>query len=483
MATVIVALPELGDQTYRVSSEEVPHLTLVYLGENVTPEQAVKVAETTAHMATKLDRFDLTVDRRGTLGNDKADVLFFEGLFLSRVREFRANLLKDNLIQQLYYSIDQYPEWTPHLTLGYPEAPARQTNNEDHPIHLVRFDRIAVWTGDYQGPEFQLTDYVVGLEAVMSDTTTNDLVHYGKKGMKWGVRNDEGHQGERVKTKKLDKLDKKWEKENTGARGYFKIHNAAAQQMNNRVINEINSNPKYKDIKDFGDLSHPKVQEYHKEFSDAFNREFAQAAVNLGTNPSGTKKYVMEVDKNDGQIQARLRPIAKDAVHAETDETKELYYEFKIGSTGRLVKMEPKMGVLKHYGVKGMKWGVTKTDRATSPEIRRQTVSMRGPKEITVTQRKAGTYVKTKGGTRQKASDDAVRAAAGRQKIKRSSMDSLTNDELKAVVDRMQLEQKYTRLKKSDINRGNGFIRRFLQSPEGKKTAEDLWKRVQEKNK
>lgn len=76
-------------------------------------------------------------------------------------------------------------------------------------------------------------------------------------------------------------------------------------------------------------------------------------------------------------------------------------------------------GILKHYGVKGMHWGVRKV---------RERKARRG-------QRIAETI-----------SDDARRAGEAFAKKKRTGIHSLSNQELRLMVDRMNLEQQYSRL-------------------------------------
>lgn len=87
---------------------------------------------------------------------------------------------------------------------------------------------------------------------------------------------------------------------------------------------------------------------------------------------------------------------------------------------------------LEHYGVKGMKWGV----RRKRPGMTR--VEVAAP---------AGRRVQTRGGSGQRASEDAIRAAVARQKARKSTTDSLSNRELQELVTRLNLEQQYERLR------------------------------------
>lgn len=302
--TVIVALPSVDDRVNKISSEQKAHLTLLFLGDqsdNVS--QLPGMVEFVQHAAENLNPFGLTVDYRGKLGVDDADVLFFEDKYaqLDEIRQFRTNLLGYAPIRSAYDSVDQFPLWTPHLTLGYPETPAHEDDSDYPGIHHISFDRIAVWVGDFQGPEFRLKYKDSGMEVAMSDM---EAIRVG------------------------------------------------------------------------------------------------EAAV------------------------------------------KELF----------------------HYGVKGMQWGVTSVDKAGSVTKTQDVPAKKGAKDVTVTQKRAGDYVKSKGGERKPATDEAIKAQAGRQTAKKSTTDALTNAELKATVERMQLEQQFIKLSKQSArqSRGQRFIEALL---------------------
>jgi hypothetical protein len=96
--------------------------------------------------------------------------------------------------------------------------------------------------------------------------------------------------------------------------------------------------------------------------------------------------------------------------------------------------------VLLHYGKKGMKWGER---RAAGRANSTQTSSHGGGNNA----RKYGA-----------ASEDARRAAAGRQSIKKSGVHSLSNKELQEVVTRMNLEQQYVRLSTPQKKQGKSFV-------------------------
>lgn len=93
--------------------------------------------------------------------------------------------------------------------------------------------------------------------------------------------------------------------------------------------------------------------------------------------------------------------------------------------------MDPVDSVLAHYGKKGMHWGIRK--------------SISGPTAVSV-KTVPGKRILSKGGEKQPASEDAIKAVAAKQKAKASTTDSLSNHELQTVVSRMNLEQQYTKL-------------------------------------
>ena len=81
---------------------------------------------------------------------------------------------------------------------------------------------------------------------------------------------------------------------------------------------------------------------------------------------------------------------------------------------------------LSHHGIKGMRWGVRRTEA--------QLARVRGRKK--------------------NWSEDARTASA----IKKKSVNKMSNAELKKVNERVRLEQEYSRLNPSAINKGWKFV-------------------------
>jgi hypothetical protein len=110
---------------------------------------------------------------------------------------------------------------------------------------------------------------------------------------------------------------------------------------------------------------------------------------------------------------------------------------------------------LEHYGIKGMKWGVRK-DRSGG----------RDQKGVGYVVKPGKGIVKTTGGKGHMPTEDAVRKAATKQKAKASSTDALSNQELKQLVERMNLEQQYKKLsaQQSTQSAGAKFIKGMIKS-------------------
>lgn len=190
---VIVAIPEQDDPVWNISSEKVPHITLLFLGDvnSISEASKIKIVDFLDHASNiSLCKFSLEVSDRGILGPDQADVVYFEGWDLPNLKQFRGQLLQESNIQKAYLSATQFPEWQPHLTLGYPDTPAKKFKDQADRVRWIYFDRIALWTGDFDGPEFKLKNNDWGDSVAMSTVNTVDeiLAHHGIKGMKWGVR-------------------------------------------------------------------------------------------------------------------------------------------------------------------------------------------------------------------------------------------------------------------------------------------------------
>jgi hypothetical protein len=146
---VVVAVPAVDDPIWDASSEKAPHLTVLYFGDAVAAADIGYLKGVVGDLAAMMQPFDAAVLKRDTLGDDNADVLMVDPG--KQMLDVRSQMLADHTVKVMFDAVDQYPKWTPHVTLGYPDTPA---NGE--PGDTIRFDRLAVWSGDYEGEEYPM---------------------------------------------------------------------------------------------------------------------------------------------------------------------------------------------------------------------------------------------------------------------------------------------------------------------------------------
>jgi hypothetical protein len=258
------------------------------------------------------------------------------------------------------------------------------------------------------------------------------LAHHGVKGMKWGVRKDAGHEGEQAKTSKIAKLDKKFERNANSTRLAINTYNKAGRKYADEDIDRINSKPQYKG-KDFSKDS-PLRQKYYAEHQRAFVNQLEKQVSSMGTNASGTQKYTIH-EKPDGSWD-----IVNVAVkHDDEVVNVKVHYD----SNGMITGVEMPDGImaqsgfdveafLAHHGVLGMKWGVRKGSSSSEPSH---------------------------------ASSDHVQSEAVKSKLDAHGVKALSNQELRQLNERMNLEQQYKNLngqKPSKFESGHQRVKKVI---------------------
>lgn len=150
----VFLIPAETDPIVAASSEQA-HMTTIWMG--TIDDLNVDTAE---HPQIDIDELMLEVRQyaaeltpitvpvadpsRGLLGDDDADVVFLQPT--DALVALRDGLLQEEQVGSAYRRVEQYPEWTPHVTMGYPETPAAAEYDGD----AVTFDRVGLWIGPDQ---------------------------------------------------------------------------------------------------------------------------------------------------------------------------------------------------------------------------------------------------------------------------------------------------------------------------------------------
>jgi hypothetical protein len=159
----IVAIPTATEPVHHLGDVSEPkHMTMLWLGKpEENPDLDMdQVRDQVEQVAAQADG-PLTeqVKETGQLGDENATVWFVNG---DGVTPTRDALLAQPAIADGAGAVEQFPEFTPHVTAGYdmdePLAP------DDSPEEII-FDRLGVWDGD------EHTEYPLGPSASTEENT------------------------------------------------------------------------------------------------------------------------------------------------------------------------------------------------------------------------------------------------------------------------------------------------------------------------
>lgn len=119
------------------------------------------------------------------------------------------------------------------------------------------------------------------------------------------------------------------------------------------------------------------------------------------------------------------------------------------------------MNELRHYGVKGMKWGVRK-QRPASGKKRGKTNAQRIYERVT---------------GKKEASKSTTKVSSKPAKRRISDM---SDEELRSAINRMQMERTYAQLTAKEVSKGRQFVNDVLYNS-AKSVAKDLTKEAMKK--
>jgi hypothetical protein len=153
----IVAIPTATEPIHHIGDVSEPkHATVLWLGKpEENPALDMEAVQDAVRGVAESSTGPVTsqVESQGLLGDENAQVVHLGGDELPALRE---NLLAAPELREGTGAVQQFPGYTPHVTLGYDlEEPVP---DDDLPEEVI-FDRLAVWDGE------EHTEYPLGPSA------------------------------------------------------------------------------------------------------------------------------------------------------------------------------------------------------------------------------------------------------------------------------------------------------------------------------
>lgn len=146
---LVVLLPAESDPISAASSEDMAHLTFVWMGDvrDLDEGHEASIAgEISSYASIVGGPVVVPVRERGPLGDEGADVVFLEPS--ESLIALRDGLMETSAeITRAHDAAEQFPEWTPHVTLGYPENIENGPAVGEYDGESVTFDRFGLWLG------------------------------------------------------------------------------------------------------------------------------------------------------------------------------------------------------------------------------------------------------------------------------------------------------------------------------------------------
>jgi hypothetical protein len=327
----------------------------------------------------------------------------------------------------------------------------------------------------------------------ITEVVEDILSHHGTLGMKWGHRKASDSSAgssrkERRAAKRVAKQDKKFEKIGTNKGTQYEIkrhaHNTIGPMVQSKVY-QLNAKPEYSKAIAEGRFKNPNdpvakkyVKEYNKMYIDTMN-DYLKGY----SNASGTKVARAHLNSEsfngfDIRVENASRIKHEDSLIIRINYIKD--------DKGRIIGVEVVNdelaqsaidNILSHHGVKGMHWGVRTSASSRVQSVKDARARSRSSK-VTVVDKKR--RIKTSGGAGHPAHSDAIGKATTGQILKKSGAKSLSNAQLKAYNERMNLEANARKLSTNDMSSGKRFILKTLKKT-GEETTQDVAKQTASK--
>jgi 2'-5' RNA ligase len=161
---VIVALPAADSPAHDLGPEET-HTTLVFMGEQEGLDLDAIRAEVAGYAPSVSANLVVQPTGRDTLGDDEADVVMLPE---EPMTSLRNGLIEMPAIRAGLESTEQFPTYTPHMTLGYPTEDYEDPG--ERATEPIIYDRLALWVGD------ERYEFPLGGEGEMAEDTETEPV-------------------------------------------------------------------------------------------------------------------------------------------------------------------------------------------------------------------------------------------------------------------------------------------------------------------
>lgn len=193
---------------------------------------------------------------------------------------------------------------------------------------------------------------------------SDELMHYGVKGVKWGVRREPERAPVDRASKTAARNDGHWIKKLEDVAMIAKIDRESNVHINREGLKLVKEYTKRRiDISQEG----PDQDRFVKDLQQITDRAFDDATEkHLGPSPSGLYRAVVRYNPNMKMITVTVVPNSDATLeHSDTANTtiEFIIVFFDLDERGYPVFDEEDDDELLHHGVKGMKWGVRRSSR------------------------------------------------------------------------------------------------------------------------